>query len=92
MNRPDANRFSLGLFMTFLAILAIGSLVPLKAQTFEGVVQFNVTSSLGEMPMTYMIKGENVRMEYEGQPRMEGAVLLDGKGNKAYMLISQMNA
>jgi hypothetical protein len=92
MNRPDANRFSPGLFMTFLATLAIGSLVPLKGQTFEGVVQFNVTSSLGEMPMTYMIKGEKVRMEYEGQPRMKGVVLLDGKENKAYMLISQMNA
>jgi len=92
MNRPDANRFSLGLFMALLVILVAGSLVPLKAQTFEGVVQFNLTSSQGEMPMTYMMKGENVRMEFEGRPGMKGVMLLDGKENKAYMLISQMNA
>jgi hypothetical protein len=92
MNRPDASRFSFGPFTAILAILVVGSLVPLKAQTFEGVVQFNLTSAQGEIPMTYMMKGENVRMEFEGRPGMKGVMLLDGKENKAYMLISQMNA
>lgn len=92
MNRPDKSRFSLGLFTALLAIFIAGSTAPVKAQSFEGIVQFNLTSAQGKIPMTYMMKGENVRMEFEGRPGMKGVMLLDGKENKAYMLISQMNA
>lgn len=62
----------------------------LWAQTFEGVVEYSVTTGEGTMPMTYMMKGNNVRVEMEGRPGMKAVFLIDAKKNKSIMLMEKM--
>jgi hypothetical protein len=79
------------LLATF-ALLLVAVAVPanLHAQTFEGVVEYSITTEEGTMPMTYMSKGDNVRVEMEGRPGMKAVILMDTKQNKATMLMEQM--
>ncbi len=71
-----------------IAILSFPS--HLNAQKFEGTVEFTVTTDQGTMPMTYMIKGGDVRVEMEGRPGMKAIFLIDAKENKTIMVIDAM--
>jgi hypothetical protein len=73
---------------TLLLVVGLPSL--LRAQSFEGVVEYTVTTEEGTMPMTYMMKGDNVRVEMEQQPGRKAAILMDAKENKSIMLMDQM--
>ena len=71
-----------------VAVLGLSSL--LRAQTFEGVVEYSVTTERGTMPMKYMKKGDNVRVEMEGPQGMKATILINEKDNKSVMLMDQM--
>lgn len=61
-----------------------------QAQTFQGVVEYSVTTEEGTMPMSYMMKGDNARVEMEGRPGMKAIILIDAKAEKTVMLMEQM--
>jgi hypothetical protein len=73
-----------------LLLVVVGMPTQLRAQSFEGVVEYTVTTEEGTMPMTYMSKGDNVRVEMEGRPGMKAVILMDTKANKSTMLMEQM--
>jgi hypothetical protein len=78
-----------------LALVAIASFVAgttcsIRAQSFEGVVEFSVTTEQGTMPMTYMAKGDDARVEMEGRPGMKAAILINVKNKKTVMLMENM--
>jgi hypothetical protein len=73
---------------TLLSIAGLPSL--LRAQSFEGVVEYTVTTDEGTRPMTYMMKGDNVRVEMEERPGRKAAILMDAKNGKSIMLMDQM--
>jgi hypothetical protein len=75
-----------------ITLLLVCTAPPVIAQSFEGVVSVNATSERGTVPMTYMIKGDDARMEFEGRPGMKAVMLIIGKEKKSYMLMSQMNS
>jgi len=81
-------------FAAIAASLIVFSLLSspavLQAQSFEGVIEFSVTTERGTMPMTYMVKGDNVRVEMQGPRGMKATVLIDTKKNKSVMLMDQM--
>lgn len=62
----------------------------LRSQTFEGTVEYKITTEEGTMPMTYMKKGDNIRMEMEGRPGMKAIFLVNTKKEKAVMLMEKM--
>lgn len=72
------------------ALFLAGFPLTLQAQSFQGIIEFTITTDQGTMPMTYMTKGENVRVEMEGRPGMKAAFLIDAKENKSVMLMEQM--
>jgi len=78
------------MMLTLIALVLAASPSLVRAQTFEGVIEFTVTGERGTMPMTYMMKGDNVRVEMEGRPGMKADFLIDTKENKSYMLMEQM--
>ena len=90
MNRVPRtfNLFVAAVILT--ALFAVSFPTILQSQTFEGVVEFTVTGDQGTMPMIYMMKGDNVRVEMEGRPGMKAAFLIDAKENKSVMLMEQM--
>ncbi len=73
-----------------LAILVAGTTSIVRSQSFEGVVEFSVTTPEGPKPMTYMVKGDNARVEMEGEPGMKAAVLINVKDKKTVMLMEHM--
>jgi hypothetical protein len=80
-----------GATAAILAAFFVGILPSvLQAQSFEGVVEYKVTTEEGTMPMTYMMKGDNVRVEMEGRPGMKMVLLLDTKEGKTVMLMEKM--
>lgn len=90
MKRYTRMNLPLVLVLALSAILMTGSLVSVTAQTFEGVVQFTATSERGTIPITYIIKGDHARVEFEGRPGQTMALLINGKENKTVMLMDQM--
>lgn len=76
--------------MLIVALFVAGPTHSVRAQSFEGVVEFSITTERGTMPMSYMVKGDNVRIEMEGRPGMKAAVLIDAKEGKSIMLMDQM--
>lgn len=71
-----------------LSLLAMPS--QLRAQAFEGVIEFTATSPEGTIPITYLVKGNNVRVETEGRPGMKAVFLIDVKANKSLMIVDAM--
>lgn len=90
MNRVPRTFNLLAAAVILTAFFAVNVPTILQAQTFEGVVEFTVTGEHGTMPMTYMMKGDNVRVEMEQQPGRKAAILMDAKENKSIMLMDQM--
>jgi hypothetical protein len=80
------------LALTALAFLLTIVSLParLHAQKFEGTVEFNISTDEANVPMTYMMKGNNIRVETEGRPGMKAVFLIDVKENKSYMIIDPM--
>ncbi len=83
----QASRF-LALFTLFLLFIIVPSHV--LAQSFEGVIDFALTSESGNGSLTYMVKGSNVRVETEGRQGMKVVFLIDVKENKTYMIMDPM--
>jgi len=77
-----------GWVLAFVFIAA--SLQQARAQSFEGVVEYSITGEQGTMPMSYLMKGDNVRVEMEQRPGMKAAILIDAKTNKSVMLMDKM--
>ncbi len=76
------------------ALLAASSLlaVPAQAQSFEGVVNYTITSGKGQtMDMTYMMKGDKIRqvMHTQGQ---EVAMLMDLGSHTMTMVMPSQQA
>jgi hypothetical protein len=86
-----SGRFSLAACVLAITLLVlVGSPAQLRAQSFEGTVEYSITTEEGTMPMTYMMKGDNVRIEMEQAPGRKAAILIDGKENKSVMLMDKM--
>ncbi len=83
-----SNLTAAAVILTALLVASLSS--RLRAQSFQGVVEYTVTTEQGTMPMTYMMKGDNVRVEMEQQPGRKAAILIDSKENKSIMLMDQM--
>lgn len=75
------------LFTTLCIVSMPGSA---RAQAFEGTVAYKITTEEGTIPMTYMVKGNNVRVEMEGRQGMKAVLLIDTKDNKTIMLMEKM--
>ena len=73
-------------------IFAVGFAPTLRAQKFEGTIEFTATTQRGTMPMVYSTNGDHVRFETEGRPGMKAIILIDVKENKTVMLMDQMKA
>ena len=75
-----------------IALVLLPLVLPsqLRTQTFEGVIEFTATSTEGTVPITYMVKGNNVRVETEGRPGMKAVFLIDVKANKSVMIVDAM--
>jgi hypothetical protein len=87
----SSKRFSFTAAAAVSALLLVAGLPSLlRAQSFEGVVEYTVTTEEGTIPMTYMMKGDNVRVEMEQQPGRKAAILMNAKENKSIMLMDQM--
>ena len=85
-------RFSfLSLLIGVLSLAALVSSTSL-AQSFEGVVQMTVKGENGENAITYMMKGDVVRMEFEGGRRGPMVMLRNIKEDKTVMLMSEMKS
>ena len=82
--------FSSTLISAF-ALTAIAATSAL-AQAFEGVVQMQVKGERGTNDITYMIKDDVVRMEFEGGRRGPMIMLRNNKEDKTYMLMSEMKS
>jgi hypothetical protein len=77
--------------ITAILVLFVGTLPSqLLAQAFEGVIEFSVSSNQEDHPMTYMMKGNNIRVEMEGRPGMKAVFLIDTKEGKSYMVMDPM--
>ena len=88
MNNSVRSVLATAILTLLFAAVSVNAL----AQSFEGVLLVNATTERGVMPMTYMLKGDNARMEFEGRPGMTAVMLMNGKENKSYMLMTQMKA
>ncbi|MGB2868227.1 MAG: DUF4412 domain-containing protein [Bacteroidota bacterium] len=62
------------------------------AQSFEGVVQMTVKGENGENAITYMMKDDVVRMEFEGGRRGPMVMLRNNKEDKTIVLMSEMKS
>ena len=79
------------LLAAIVLLLSFASLPSqLRAQKFEGTVEFSVTTDERAVPMTYMIKGDNIRMEMEGRPGMKAVILFNVKDKKTITIIEGM--
>ncbi len=79
------------LSVAFAAIVTLAALSSqLRAQKFEGTVDFTLTTDNRTVPMTLMIKGDNIRVETEGRPGMKAVILMDTKENKSTMIMDAM--
>jgi hypothetical protein len=87
-NRMKRTSVVLAALALLLSIVSVPS--RLHAQTFEGTVEFSISTDEGNVPMTYMMKGNNIRVEMEGRPGMKAVFLIDVKENKSYMIIDPM--
>ena len=83
-------RTAVVLAFIFLVLFTLVLPTQLRAQSFEGVIEFTATSQEGTMPITYMVKGGNVRVETEGRPGMKAVFLIDVKANKSLMIVDAM--
>ena len=90
MNKPTHNVHVFAVAAAFTLLIAAGVPSLLHAQSFEGVVEYSITTEQGTMPMTYMMKGENVRVEMEQSPGRKAAILIDGKEHKSIMIMDKM--
>jgi Domain of unknown function (DUF4412) len=90
MKQPHGKTAARMLALFAIAFFVAGTSSAVRSQTFDGVVEFTVTSEEGTMPMTYMEKGNNVRIEMEGRPGMKAAILINVKDKKATMLMEKM--
>ena len=77
-------------FTVMVMLLAAAPTKSVRAQSFEGVVEFSITTEQGTIPMTYLMKGDNIRVEMEGPGGRKGTVLMDAKEGKSVMLMDQM--
>ncbi len=76
---------------TLLFLVSFASLPSqLLAQKFEGTVEFTITRGETIIPVTYMMKGDNVRVETEGRPGMKAVILMDTRENKTTMVMDAM--
>jgi Domain of unknown function (DUF4412) len=82
MNLP---RF-LGCSLAALGLTAAGFAAP---STFEGKVRFEITTGKTALPMTYVIKGDLVRMEVETPGGQTAVMLMDLAKHEMTMLIPQ---
>ncbi|HTP12541.1 MAG TPA: DUF4412 domain-containing protein [Bacteroidota bacterium] len=77
--------------VSFAIVISIVSLSSrLYSQKFEGTVEFALTTDERTVPMTYMIKGDNIRVEMEGRPGMKAIILVDAKEGKSTMIMDAM--
>ncbi len=79
------------LAIALAAMFVAGMAFTVHSQTFEGVVEFSVSTPEGHIPMTYMAKGDNARVDMEGRPGMKAAILINVKEKKTVMLMEGMN-
>ncbi len=79
------------LLAAIVLLLSIASLPSrLRAQKFEGTIEMSVTTDEKTVPMTYMVKGDNFRMEMEGRPGMKAVMLFNVKDKKVIMVMDAM--
>lgn len=91
MNNRSLRSVPLAVVLVVSAVI-LGITSDLRAQSFEGTIEFTATTERGPISMNYMMKGDNVRFESEGRPGMKAVILVNVKDNKTVMVMDQMKA